>query len=192
MHQISEMEALDQLDWWYNWGPNADSVAMHRSAELGIEFVPMQWGKWGIETLSKDIQPEAKHLLGFNEPGHQEQSNLQPEEAAALWPSMQGIAHDMGLKLGTPSPAPCGAQCVRASPFQWCVHAYTDCLSHNNQVLLKPAIEPSTPCSLLVAAYSLESAYASQPPLPDRPHFMEGKYQCTLARSSMTSQPDSL
>lgn len=134
MHQISETEALDQLDWWYNWGPNADSVAMHRSAELGIEFVPMQWGKWGIETLSKDIQPEAKHLLGFNEPGHQEQSDLQPEEAAALWPSMQAVAHDMGLKLGTPSPAPCGAQCVRASPFQWCVHAYTDCLSRNNQL----------------------------------------------------------
>ena len=79
----------------------------------------MQWGKWGIESLVKDINPNARHLLGMNEPGHQQQSNLEPAEAAALWPQMEKVAHSMGLKLGTPSPAPCGANCVRSNPFQW-------------------------------------------------------------------------
>ena len=79
----------------------------------------MQWGKWGLENLIKEINPDAAHLLGMNEPGHQQQSNLEPAEAAALWPQMEKVAHSMGLRLGTPSPAPCGAYCVRRNPFQW-------------------------------------------------------------------------
>lgn len=127
MDKIAEFEALQELAWWYNWGPDGNSAAIGRSARLGVEFVPMQWGKWNIETLATDIHPAAKHLLGFNEPGHEEQANLQPQEAAELWPYLEAVAHDMGLKLGTPSPAPCGADCVRASPFDW--YAYT-CTLH--------------------------------------------------------------
>lgn len=119
MDHMAEFEALHQLAWWYNWGPDGNPGAIACSAQLGIEFVPMQWGKWNIETLQKDIHPGAKHLLGFNEPGHQEQANLDPQQAAALWPHLEAVARDMGLKLGTPSPAPCGAHCVRASPFDW-------------------------------------------------------------------------
>lgn len=119
MHQIAELEALHQLAWWYNWGPNGDQHTLLRSKELNMEFVPMQWGKWGVDSLAKDIHPDAQHLLGFNEPGHQQQSNLEPQEAARLWPQVQQVAKDKGLKLGSPSPAPCGAQCVRSSPFQW-------------------------------------------------------------------------
>ena len=119
MEKPAELEALQQLAWWYNWGPSGDPAAVVRSSQLGIEFVPMQWVKWNIGTLSKDIDPSSKHLLGFNEPGHIEQANLEPQEAAALWPRLEAVGHDMDLKLGTPSPAPCGANCVRASPFQW-------------------------------------------------------------------------
>ena len=125
MDNIAEFEALQGLAWWYNWSPHGEPVAIDRSAQLGVEFVPMQWGKWNIETLATDIHPTAKNLLGFNEPGHEEQANLQPQEAAQLWPYLEAVAHDMGLKLGTPSPAPCGANCVRASPFDWYAHACT-------------------------------------------------------------------
>lgn len=93
------------------------------SEGASIQAYLMQWGKWGIEDLIKSINPGTKHLLGMNEPGHQQQSNLSPTEAAALWPIMEQVASSMGLRLGTPSPAPCGAQCVRSNPFQWCVHS---------------------------------------------------------------------
>ena len=110
---------MHQLAWWYNWGVNGDERVLVRSKELDIQFIPMQWGKWGIENLANDIYPQAQHLLGFNEPGHQDQANLEPEEAARLWPQIEIVAKDKGLKLGTPSPAPCGKDCVRQSPFQW-------------------------------------------------------------------------
>lgn len=127
MDEPAELEALQQLAWWYNWGPSGDPAAVARSSQLGIEFVPMQWGKWNVETLSKDIDPDSKHLLGFNEPGHIEQANLEPQQAATLWPQLEAIAHDMDLKLGTPSPAPCGSNCVRASPFQWWDEFFAAC-----------------------------------------------------------------
>lgn len=116
---VDDLQALQGISWWYNWVPDGSPDAINCSLAHGIEFVPMQWGKWGIESLSKDINANARHLLGMNEPGHQQQSNLEPAEAAALWPQMEEIAHSKGLRLGTPSPAPCGADCVRSNPFQW-------------------------------------------------------------------------
>ena len=112
---MEDLQVLRGISWWYNWAPDGSPDALAHS----IEFVPMQWGRWGIEDLSKTINPDARHLLGMNEPGHQQQSNMEPAEAAALWPQMEKIAHSMGLRLGTPSPAPCGASCVRSNPFQW-------------------------------------------------------------------------
>ena len=100
-------------------GTKRQQAALDFSLQHEIEFVPMQWGKWGIEDLAKIINTNAKHLLGMNEPGHEQQSNLSPAEAAALWPMMEQVAHAKGLRLGTPSPAPCRARCVRSSPFQW-------------------------------------------------------------------------
>jgi len=117
--QTEDLQAVQSIRWWYDWGPSSNPSALKFASEQNIEFVPMQWGKWGIENLIKDIDPQAKHLLGMNEPGHQQQSNLEPAEAAALWPAMEQVANKMGLRLGTPSPAPCGAQCVRSNPFQW-------------------------------------------------------------------------
>ncbi|DBA84370.1 TPA: hypothetical protein ACH3X2_006221 [Trebouxia sp. C0005] len=117
--QLEDLQALQSIRWWYDWGPSSNPSALKFASEHNIEFVPMQWGKWGIENLTKVIDLQAKHLLGMNEPGHQQQSNLEPAEAAALWPAMEQVANKMGLRLGTPSPAPCGVQCVRSSPFQW-------------------------------------------------------------------------
>lgn len=116
---VEDLQALPAIRWWYDWGPSSNQAALKFAQEHNIEFVPMQWGKWGIEDLIKVIDPQAKHLLGMNEPGHQQQSNLEPAEAAALWPVMEQVADSLRLRLGTPSPAPCGAQCVRSNPFQW-------------------------------------------------------------------------
>ena len=125
---MEDLQSLHTISWWYDWGPNGNQPASDYSLQHDIEFVPMQWGKWGIEDLAKDINPNARHLLGMNEPGHQQQANLSPVEASTLWPVMEQVAKDRNLKLGTPSPAPCGAQCVRSSPFQWSASLAASCL----------------------------------------------------------------
>jgi Glycosyl hydrolase catalytic core len=39
----------------------------------GMEFVPMQWGRWGLAGLDHNLgllSPRPAALLGFNEPTH--------------------------------------------------------------------------------------------------------------------------
>ncbi len=52
--------------------------------QVGIEYVPMQWGEYQIELLNELLGsvPYAKYLLGFNEPNSKLQSGLTPEKAA--------------------------------------------------------------------------------------------------------------
>lgn len=111
----------------------------------------MQWGRWGADSLQ--IPPGAQVLLGFNEPNHKKQANLNPREAAVsgagwvqsagrlqgpkgkaaspgaspaaaaplqeLWPLLEDAAAKHGLRLGSPCPAPCGADCLTPDPFSW-------------------------------------------------------------------------
>lgn len=109
----------------------------------------MQWGRGGIADLGARIQPGSAVLLSFNEPNHQLQASLTPQEAAVswgrrqalrtkcvcspatvihrstlpvlqeLWPQLEEVADRLGLRLGAPAAAPCGAQCVTPSPFDW-------------------------------------------------------------------------
>jgi hypothetical protein len=74
--------------WWYNWGPAPAFDAEDYSAALGIEFVPMQFGRYGLDHLDALVFPEAATLLGFNEPNLWDQANLTPAEAAVspAWP----------------------------------------------------------------------------------------------------------
>jgi hypothetical protein len=37
----------------------------------------------------------------------------------ALWPQVEAVADKLGLRLGAPAAAPCGAKCVTPSPFDW-------------------------------------------------------------------------
>ena len=61
---------------------------------------------WGRRAVNVDVWPNAAALLGFNEPNHKQQSNLQPAEAARLWPSVMHAAHEAGIvRLGSPAAA---------------------------------------------------------------------------------------
>ena len=55
--------------------------------------------------------PEAKFLLGFNEPNFREQANMTPSAAAAAWPGLEAIADEFGLELVSPAVNWCG-NCV--------------------------------------------------------------------------------
>jgi hypothetical protein len=75
------------IGWWYNWSPTPESPVQSSYGGLGLEFVPMQWGGTvDAATLASEIPEGAKYLLGFNEPNFVQQSNLTPQQAAALWP----------------------------------------------------------------------------------------------------------
>lgn len=35
------------------------------------------------------------------------------------WPYIESVADKLGLALGAPAAAPCGAECVEPDPFKW-------------------------------------------------------------------------
>jgi len=83
--------------WFYSWGSTPPE-----NLPDGIEFVPMIWGGNAVESLAKtgaDLRQQGyKELLGFNEPDHDDQSNLTVEHALELWPKLM----DLGMRLGSP------------------------------------------------------------------------------------------
>ncbi len=92
-------EKLKELGvhWFYTWGAGD----MLEDIPPGIEFVPMQWGKWGCnpEAMQRLKASGSKTLLGFNEPDQKEQANLAVEQALELWPLLEST----GLRLGSPA-----------------------------------------------------------------------------------------
>lgn len=86
--------------WHYTWGPNLSDRLPDN-----VEFVPMQWGKWGLNddrvATLKALKATGKihYLLGFNEPDGVEQANMTVDQAIALWPLLEQV----GLPLGSPA-----------------------------------------------------------------------------------------
>lgn len=91
-------EKLEKLNakWFYTWGQSAPA-----NIPPGMEFIPMQWGKWGCtkEKMASIKAAGYDTLLGFNEPDQQSQANLSVEKALELWPLLM----DAGLRLGSPA-----------------------------------------------------------------------------------------
>ncbi|OZJ01692.1 hypothetical protein BZG36_05368 [Bifiguratus adelaidae] len=85
------------ISWIYNWSPTAPKT------KKKVEFVAMQWGSAGIDNLDKEIPKGTKYLLAFNEPDGSSQSNLTPQQAAALWPKLEAMAKKHNLKLSSPA-----------------------------------------------------------------------------------------
>jgi len=121
----SDLKLMKSVSWFYNWSPTPDQNLLPCMKELGIEFVPMQWGGGGIADLAQEIYADTQHLIAFNEPNFHAQSNILPQQAAQLWPQLEAIATKHNLKLGSPSAAACGpnpqTDCYGASwdPEPW-------------------------------------------------------------------------
>ena len=80
------------VSWWYNWKVTANhdlppedyctcSTGSCGPQPADKSFVPMVWN---IQLMQEDpVEERYPILLGFNEPNHEDQSNIEPEMAAA-------------------------------------------------------------------------------------------------------------
>jgi hypothetical protein len=130
------------VSWWYNWADKPDIAAP------GPAFLPMIWGKtFDIATLDAHIPAGTEYLLTFNEPNFGDQSNVTPEQAAALWPQIQAFAKRRGMKLVSPAVNYCGSPCNETDPFVWlqkfldaCKDCQVDYIAMHWYACDKPAI----------------------------------------------------
>ncbi len=100
-HSEADMAADSKgLSWWYNWAVSPDNGVKDVFGNYNMDFVPMAWNGGFDETALRAFyasHPNAKYLLGFNEPNFTTQANLTPRQAAALWPKLEAIAKDYNL-----------------------------------------------------------------------------------------------
>jgi len=104
----SDLKLMKSASWIYNWGQTPDEEIIDCVEQLGIEYIPMQWGGGGIGDLPQVIFANTKHLLAFNEPNFHAQSNVAPADAAKLWPQLEAVAKKNNLKLSSPAASACG------------------------------------------------------------------------------------
>ncbi len=106
-HSVADMEAISgSVSWWYNWSPKPESTVANVFQNYGMDFVPMAWNGSFNESQMRAFyasHPEAKYLLGFNEPNFTTQANMKPSQAAAIWPKLENIAKDYNLKIVAPA-----------------------------------------------------------------------------------------
>jgi hypothetical protein len=118
------------VSWYYDWGVAPPAVSQGQLS--GIEWVPMCWGAVypgdvaGIENL---VPAGSTYLLGFNEPNFRSQADLTPAKAAELWPNLERIASDKGLKLVSPAVNWCGdcVDGVTSDPVDWLDKFFAAC-----------------------------------------------------------------
>lgn len=87
--------------WFYDWGkmPQHDYKSCAGQRDSG--YVPMWWGQWGLD---KDLWPGADVALGFNEPDHRDQANMNATYSAELWANFETKTKEFGIKrLGSPA-----------------------------------------------------------------------------------------
>lgn len=129
-HSDADMAALSAgVSWWYNWSPRPEGSLLTKSyVSLGVDFVPMIWGgSFDPTALANEVPAGAKYLLTFNEPNFGSQSNLTPEQAAALWPKIEAFARARGLAIVSPALNYCGGNCNATNPFDWLDRFFAAC-----------------------------------------------------------------
>ncbi|GGM19124.1 hypothetical protein GCM10009425_32490 [Pseudomonas asuensis] len=104
-----DMSALSAgVGWWYNWSPRPnDAISAYNYAGVyGMDFIPMVWNdnfNDGEVQAYLANHPNIRYLLVINEPNLIDQANLTPQAAAALWPRLEAISRNTGVKLVGPA-----------------------------------------------------------------------------------------
>ncbi|WP_406843965.1 glycosyl hydrolase [Flavobacterium soyae] len=96
------------ISWWYNWGSLPENDVNANYQTLGVEYVPMVWGKISdaeVQVFIDRIKPGAKYLLAFNEPNFNDGARLTPQEAVNAWVNVEKISAAKNLEIVSASPA---------------------------------------------------------------------------------------
>lgn len=92
--------------WWYNWSdtPKGGTASALR-ARYAMDFIPMVWNESFNDaaiTAMLRANPQIAYLLALNEPNLTGQATRTPQQAADLWPRIEQIAADTGVKIVGP------------------------------------------------------------------------------------------
>jgi len=108
-NSVADLMALKPgVSWWYNWGRIPENDTNANYASIGVEYVPMAWGKLNdneVQTFIDNIKPGAKYLLAFNEPNFNDGARLTPQEAVNAWANVEKVAAAKNLEIVSASPA---------------------------------------------------------------------------------------
>ena len=108
-NSVADLTALKPgISWWYNWGSSPENDINANYESLGVEYVPMAWGKVSdaeLQAFIDRIKPGAKYLLAFNEPNFNDGAKLTPQEAVNAWVNVEKIAAAKNLEIVSASPA---------------------------------------------------------------------------------------
>ena len=156
----ADLAALSpNVTWWYNWYLRAgDATVLAANDKNDMDYVQMVSVKnTDFTALANNIPPRAKYLLTFNEPNFHSQSNITPEEAAALWPNIEAFADQHNLLIVSPALNYCWSGCNENDPFVWldkffaackgcrvdhiAVHAYTCDLGSLRSMSIDPFVK---------------------------------------------------
>ncbi|KAF9535091.1 glycosyl hydrolase catalytic core-domain-containing protein [Crepidotus variabilis] len=84
----------------YNWNPEPFPEA----EAAGYEYIPNLWGERDVDFVRNNIKPgQYAHILGFNEPDHGEQGNMDPGRAAQLYKEIMVPLHNGGTRVSSPA-----------------------------------------------------------------------------------------
>ena len=117
---LADLQALSPgVSWFYNWALAPDPGVAATYDQAGFAYMPMIWGSASVGGADAALTASEQYLLTFNEPDFFAQSNLTPQQAAALWPQIEQIASAHGLAIVSPALNYCGGGCNETSPFDW-------------------------------------------------------------------------
>ncbi len=94
---LADLAALSRgVTWWYDWGaaPNAALPADYH-ARFHVDYLPMLWN-FDFDAARVEAflagNPTIRYLMVLNEPNLVGQSDVTPQQAAALWPRYEVVA----------------------------------------------------------------------------------------------------
>mmetsp|Transcript_23632 Transcript_23632/g.36496 ORF Transcript_23632/g.36496 Transcript_23632/m.36496 type:complete len:419 (-) Transcript_23632:85-1341(-) len=109
----ADLQALaNVVSWGYTWEKSPSFSSLEDWDRANIEFIPMVWDEVDHLDVNGTIPSKSPALLGFNEPNFVAQANLEPADAAALWPALEKHAQHLDIPILV-SPA------VNFSPDTW-------------------------------------------------------------------------
>lgn len=138
-NDASLVSLVTDASWAYNWGSSAGG-----SLPSGVEYVPMLWGSdttgW-TANVEAALASGSTHILGFNEPDLNTQSNIDAATAAALYkewitpyknqaelvtPAVTNGGAPMGLTWMESYLKACNGQCGQTA---MAIHWYADAVN---------------------------------------------------------------